>query len=344
LSGEVDLVPTETWPDPEEIALVHLGNNPLHLWLLGRLRAPGTVAVLHDLVLHHLAVEATAAEDAGESLGTMLERAHGAQGVALARARAFGITGARDPFLFPARAAFVTANLGGVVVHSRWAEQRMLLEFPDLPCGRIGLPAADPGSVNRSRLRDEMGWSPDEVVLMHIGFMTPEKGVHEVLGGLAAARSCGVNARLVLVGEGRGFDTIRSVAADLGLGGHVSCTGWVESADFPQLPSAADLGVVLRTPTAGETSAAAVRFLACGTPVAVVGVRQFLELPESAAPRITPGASAAADVARLLACVQSRSEGWADRRRAARAAYDAAHRPEDAAEGLLEFLRSVANS
>jgi glycosyltransferase involved in cell wall biosynthesis len=179
---------------------------------------------------------------------------------------------------------------------------------------------------------------------MHIGFMTPEKGVHEVLGGLAAARRCGVNARLVLVGEGRGFDTIRRVATDLGVADYLSCTGWVATGDFPQLPAAADLGIVLRTPTAGETSAAAVRFLACGTPVAVVGLRQFLELPEPAAPRITPGASASADVARLLASVQARSDDWADRRRAARAAYDAAHRPEDAAEDLLKFLETVAIS
>jgi glycosyltransferase involved in cell wall biosynthesis len=277
-------------------------------------------------------------------LRSILEQAHGDQGLALAEARRLGMTGTRDPFLFPARAAFVTSKLAAVVVHSIWAQERMRLDFPEIPCGRIGLPAADPGSVNRNRLRDEMGWAPDDVVLMHIGFMTPSKGVHEVLGGLAAACRCGANARLVLVGEGRGFDTIRSMAADLGLGDHVSCTGWVPAGDFPQLPSAADLGIVLRTPTAGETSAAAVRFLACGTPVAVVGVRQFLELPERAAPRITPGASAAADVGRLLTSVQAHSEDWGDRRRAARAAYDSAHRPEDVTEALVAFLETVAIS
>ena len=344
LNGEVDLVPTDTMPERGELSLVHLGNNPLHLWLLHRLQAEGSVAVLHDLVLHHLAVESASVDGGGETLGVMLEGAHGEDGRALAEARRLGMTGARDPFLFPARAAFVHSKLAAVVVHSSWAQGRVQLEFPEIPCGRIGLPAADPGSVNRNRLRDELGWSPEEVVLMHIGFMTPEKGVHEVLGGLAAARRCGVNARLVLVGQGLGFDTIRSVAADLGLGDHESCTGWVESSDFPQLPSAADLGIVLRTPTAGETSAAAVRFLACGTPVAVVGVRQFLELPERAAPRITPGASAAADVARLLASVGDRSDEWAERRRAARAAYDAEHRPEDSAEDLLAFLETVAIS
>ncbi len=59
---DLELVATETPADDGEIVVVHLGNNPHHLWLLDRLGASSNaVAVLHDTVLHHLLVESISA-------------------------------------------------------------------------------------------------------------------------------------------------------------------------------------------------------------------------------------------------------------------------------------------
>ena len=334
----VEIVPTDTVPDADELSLIHLGNNPHHIWLLERLQGPKTVAVLHDLVLHHLLVEA--ADGDGVFLETGLHEAHGEAGTALARARELGLTGSRDPFLFPARGAFL-GSVKGVIVHSRWAESVMAREFPDLPRARMGLAVADPGNVVRAAERGRLGISPDEVVLMHLGFLTPEKGLEQILTGVAAARKIGVPVRLLLVGEGKKTEDVRVAASAIGVEGVVSTTGWVEPEAFPGIPAAADLGVVLRTPSAGETSAAAVRFMAAGTPVAVSGLRQFLEWPEEAAPRITPGPSAPAELARLLASAQAGGKPWDLRRRAARAAYEENHRPADAAEALVGFLENL---
>jgi glycosyltransferase involved in cell wall biosynthesis len=334
----VEIVPTDTVPDADELSLIHLGNNPHHVWLLERLQGPKTVAVLHDLVLHHLLVEA--ADGDGVFLETGLHEAHGEAGTALARARELGLTGSRDPFLFPARGAFLS-SVKGVIVHSRWAESVMAREFPDLPRARMGLAVADPGNVVRAAERGRLGISPDEVVLMHLGFLTPEKGLEQILTGVAAARKIGVPVRLLLVGEGKKTEDVRVAASAIGVEGVVSTTGWVEPEAFPGIPAAADLGVVLRTPSAGETSAAAVRFMAAGTPVAVSGRRQFLEWPEEAAPRITPGPSAPAELARLLASAQAGGKPWDLRRRAARAAYEANHRPADAAEAIVGFLENL---
>ena len=176
---------------------------------------------------------------------------------------------------------------------------------------------------------------------MHLGFLTPEKGLEQILAGLAAAARAGVPVKLVLVGEGKGMDAIHAAAGAAGVGGMVTATGWIAPETFPAVPAAADLGVVLRTPTAGETSAAVVRFLAAGTPVAVGGLRQFLEWPEDATPRLTPGPSAPAEIARLLASARTDGEAWERRRRAARAAYEANHRPSDAAEAIVEFLATL---
>jgi glycosyltransferase involved in cell wall biosynthesis len=334
----VEIVPADTVPDADEVTLIHLGNNPHHAWLLDRLKGPRTVAVLHDLVLHHLLVEAADGNDV--FLETSLREAHGTAGTALARGRRLGLMGPRDPFLFPARAAFLS-SAQGVIVHSRWAESVLEHEFPDLPCARMGLAVADPGNLVRAAERGRLGIPTDEVVLMHLGFLTPEKGLEEILAGVVAAKKTGIPVRLLLVGEGRGADVVRGAAAALGVEGLVRSTGWVEPEAFPAIPAAADLGVVLRTPSAGETSAAAVRFMAAGTPVAVSGLRQFLEWPEMAAPRITPGPSAPAELARLLAVAAAGGKAWDRRRRAARAAYEAGHRPADAAEATVDFLESL---
>jgi glycosyltransferase involved in cell wall biosynthesis len=176
---------------------------------------------------------------------------------------------------------------------------------------------------------------------MHLGFLSPEKGLADVVTGVAAAVRAGVPARLVLVGEGKGLDDLLTAAARAGIGDRVSATGWLPPNEFLRVPAAADVGVVLRTPSAGETSAAAVRFLACGTPVAVGGMNQFLEWPESAAPRITPGPPAPAEIARVLGEAAVGGAGWEERRRAARAAYEKGHRPADTARQMIEFLATL---
>jgi glycosyltransferase involved in cell wall biosynthesis len=340
LDGKVELVPSDTVPSSDEISLVHVGNNPHHRWLLDRLGHPRTVVVMHDLVLHHLLVEATAAKGDDKRFEKELVFAHGKAGLALARARQVGLSGARDPFLFPARTPFLK-DAEGVIVHSRWARRIVAAERPQFPIAVVGLPAADPGLVDRAEQRRRLGVPADNVVLMHLGFLSPEKGLAEVLTGVAAAVRAGIPARLALVGEGEGVDDLLAAAARVGIGDRVGATGWLPPSEFLRIPSAADVGVVLRTPSAGETSAAAVRFLACGTPVAVGGTNQFLEWPESAAPRITPGPSAPAEIARVLGEAAARGAGWEERRRAARAAYEKGHRPADSARRMIEFLETL---
>jgi glycosyltransferase involved in cell wall biosynthesis len=334
----VEIVANDTAPKGDELSLIHLGNNPHHTWLLDRLQGPNTVAVLHDLVLHHLLVEAANGDEV--VLEASLREAHAEAGISLARARSFGLTSRRDPFLFPARGSFLK-SVSGVVVHSSWAADLISKEFPELPTGHVGLAVADPGILVPAGERGRLGLPQDEVLLMHLGFLTPEKGLQQILAGLATANQAGVSARLLLVGEGRGMDTVKSAAAAVGVENLVSATGWVAPEVFPAIPAAADLGVVLRTPSAGETSAAAVRFLAAGTPVAVGASSQFLEWPEQAAPRLTPGPSAPAELARLLATAARGGEAWAKRGKAARTVYEANHRPSHAAEAMVEFLGSL---
>ena len=326
-------------PDPGEIQLLHLGNNPYHRWLLDRLHLPRTVVVLHDAVLHHLLVEATLAQGDDRRFEGLLLEAH-PEAEALVRARAAAVTGPRDAFLFPARRAFLQ-GLSGIVVHSRWAEREVTRDLPELPVAMVGLSAADPGPVDRARLRQRLSISPEELLVMHLGFLTPQKGVHDLLGAIAAVRRQKVPARLLIVGEGEHAESLDSIVHDLGLEDSVGFTGWVAPENFSPLPAAADLGVVLRSPSAGETSAAVLRFLACGTPVAVTALHQFLELPEAAAPRVTPGPSATAELARIIFRAHSDRKGWEGRRTAARQVYLKDHTPEMAAGQLVAALAKM---
>jgi len=338
--GDPRIVSTDCRPGEDEVNLVHIGNNPHHEWLLERLDIPGTVVVLHDLVLHHLLVETTLAKGRVDGFADRLSRSYGERGRALSRAREIGVTGRRDPFLFPARRSLLE-GVRGFVVHSTWGLAQIRADFPEVPAVKIGLAVADPGVVDRRPLRGSLGVGTDAVLLMHIGFLTPEKGLFDVLGGVAAVRALGTDVRLMVVGEGVERARLDEVVRGVGLSEAVSFTGWIPQDEFVRLPAAADLGVVLRTPSAGETSAAAIRFLACGTPVAVTGLHQFLEWPETAAPRITPGSSSAADLARLLRQAAVGGEPWSRRRRAARATYEAMHRPDRAADELVAALEAL---
>lgn len=334
------LAPFETTPKPGELVVAHFGNNPYHRWILDRFRGRRTVAVVHDLVLHHLLVHRTL--DVGSNPGDFtaaIHAAHGKSGVALAEARTFGLTGRLDPFLFPALKALL-GDAEALISHSEFGRTQLERNFPGRPVLRMKLPAADPGPVNRMKIRETLGISEEDILMMHLGFLTPEKGLGAILGGLAAARRAGVNARLLLVGEEAGSAKLTAAVERLGVGSVVAFTGWLAWDEMITVPAAADVGVVLRVPSAGETSAAVVRFLACGTPAAVIAQRQFLEWPPEVAPRITPGPPAMAEIGRLLRRVSEDSD-WKVRRSAARTAYEEGHTPEQAAETMVDFLGSL---
>jgi len=304
----------------------------------------GPVVVLHDLVLHHLLVESTLGRGQDAKYQELLAAAEPEAAPVLAGARRHGFTGPLDPFLFPAIEPFIE-NARAVVVHSRWAAERVRKLRPSLPRKVLAMPAEDPGwPMDRTALREELGIGGDDIVLMHVGFLTPAKGLEEILEGVAAAWRMGIPVRLVLVGEGEAVESIRSAARTLGMADRLLATGWAPPELFHRLPAAADLGIVLRTPSAGETSAAVVRFLACGTPVAVGGLHQFLEWPLEAVPRLTPGPPAAAELARLLALLNGeRPKERLRRRLAARQAYEEGrHQPRVVADDLASFLEGEA--
>ncbi len=327
--------------DQGRLGVLHLGNNPYHLWLAARLRRRGGVVVLHDPVLHHLLVEEAAEDGEWERFAVELEAAHPGAGRALATARRWGYTGRLDPFLFAAQRPLLT-HARAVIVHSRAAAEMVSGALPDLPVARVPLAVACLArGEERQAWRQRLGAATGELVLLHLGFLTPAKGLEVIFGALAALRGLGVVCRLVVVGEGSEGDALQRRARSAGLAGMLVAWGFASEDELAGLLAAADLGLVPRYPTAGETSAAVLRFLAAGVPVIVSGYRQFLEFPAAAALRVAPGEAGVADMVRHVAALAANPMALALAREAARVAWEAGgHEPAAAAAAMVATLAS----
>jgi glycosyltransferase involved in cell wall biosynthesis len=323
------------------VELLHLGNNPYHLWVARRLRDFGGIAVLHDTVLHHLLVEEAAADGDWSRFESELELAYGRHGAALAAARRWGLAGRRDPFLFPARQVYLRLARG-VIVHSERAARDVAAELPALPVRRVPLAVAALPAGDRARTRRALGVGDSELLLLHLGFLTEAKAIATVLRALLALVELDVGFRLVLVGEGDAQEATTALVGRLGLAGRVRLAGYAAPDALGAMVAAADLGLVPRFPTAGETSAAALRFLAAGTPVLVSGHAQFLELPADAALRVAPGRAGTAELVRHIAGLAASGQARGAARTAARRAWEnGGHDPARAAAALLAAVRDL---
>ena len=325
------------------VPLLHLGNNPYHLWVARRLRALGGMVVLHDSVLHHLLVEEAADDGDWTRFASELAWAEGSGGAALALGRRWGYAGRLDPFMFPARRAYLR-HASGVIVHNRKAEADVLRAFPDVPVRCVPLAVAQLPPGDRNLWRSRLGAASGDLLMAHLGFLTRAKGLDVVLRSLVALDEIGVSARLVMVGEGSERSTLEATVASVGLAERVRIWGYATSEELGGVLGAADLGLVPRYPTAGETSAAALRFLSAGTPAAVAGYRQFLELPASAAPRVSPGSAGVSDLVHVAALLAGGEEIRRKARAAARDAWQrGGHEPGRAAAAMLAAVGEMVH-
>lgn len=327
---------------PRGLELLHLGNNPYHLWVAARLRQFGGVVVLHDAVLHHLLVEEAASSGNWQRFAEELSAVAGKAGEALAWARRWGFTGPLDPFLFPARPAYLRFA-SAVLVHNSTAERAVRSELPGLPVRSVPLAVAALAGGDGQKLRQQLGLAKGELLAVHLGFLTPAKGLGVILQALAVLRELAVPVRLLVVGEGAEGQSLAAAVRDMGLAAHVVLFGYASRPQLADVLAAADVGLVPRFPTAGETSAAVLRFLACGKPVVVCGYRQFLELPPEVALRIRPGGEGAVELARWLAYLAQNPEALAEKKRQARKCWeDGGHPPEVAAAKLVAAVAELA--
>jgi glycosyltransferase involved in cell wall biosynthesis len=285
---EVDVVrPGRTRPIAgADVALYHIGNDPdAHAWIVDALgRRPGVV-VMHDFVIHHLVAGMTMGRHDGHAYLAAMEREAGVAG----RMLGWGVLEGRVPPLWEIRptefplAGQVLDQATGVIVHSRYVEERAREHDYDGPLWRIPHPAWPAPDVEPARVEG----TP---LFGCFGHLNESKRIPQLLGAFAEFRATHPDARLLLVGaEAPGFDLAGRLER-LGLEGEgVIREPYVEEERLWALMRACDACVLLRAPTMGETSGSAIRTLSLGKPLIVSDLGWFGELPDDVALKVPVG-------------------------------------------------------
>src|SRR4029077_2238941 len=129
--------------------------------------------------------------------------------------------------------------------------------------------AADPAA--RRLVRHALEIPDDAIVFAAFGRVTPEKRIPAILEALALLRREGLNAWLLIVGEG---DDRPGIVA-----GGVRTPGSVSDAAVGAYLTAADACLCLRWPTALETSASWLRCLAARKATVITDLAHLVDVP-----------------------------------------------------------------
>lgn len=327
------------------LPLYQMGNNRWHQEVLElALERPG-VLTLHDIFLHHLLLDVTMGQETVEGYEeykARLTRDHGWVGTAAALAKRWGAWGDAPVFSLPAHRSLLRRQRG-VLVHSRWAEELLAEEDPDLrvraiPMGVPLPPVPDPEAGRQ--LRRRLGLPEDGAVLGSFGFQTPIKRTGAVIRALAAPGLERVH--LLIVGESSLVLDLQGEARQAGVAGRVHVLGFLPYEDFEASIAAVDLCLNLRYPTAGETSASLLRVLALGCPAVVSDYAQFADLPHEVALRIPLGDGEAEALPALLRTLLADPARLRAMGQAAREHVRLRHDPAAAAEAVVTACREWA--
>ncbi len=324
------------------LPLFQMGNNPHHEEVLClALEIPGVVT-LHDVVLHHLLIEATLAHGDFDAYAERLEADHGWIGRLTAKARAWGELSSAAMFELPAHRTLVRSQRG-VLVHSRWAADQVLEENPDVAVRVVpmGVPLPEPeGADAAAAFRERHGLPGDRPLLGSFGFQTPIKRTAVAIEALAQPGL--EDAHLVIAGEVSAGMGLEERASDLGVADRVHVTGFLPYAEFGTAIAACDLCINLRYPTAGETSASLLRVLALGRPTIVSDYAQFRELSPDIVVHVPLGEGEAEALAATAGEILAEPERLAQMGERARAYVAETHDPRRAAEAVVAAASELA--
>ena len=273
-----------------DVALYHLGNNPLHREIYGQALAKPGVAVLHDAVLHHFFLGAGNEREYIAEFVYNYGQWSGDLARELWRRRS---RSAADPEYFrypmlkrvtersravivhnPRAATLVQEHVRGATVH----EIPMLFTLPD------ELPA--PSEV--IRWRAGLGISPQTLLVGVFGHLRETKRVLALRRAFQRARRS-ADIMLLVAGDFVSSDLARSAEPLLANDAGILRIGYLNERDFWLCASAVDACINLRYPMAGETSMIAIRLMGLGKTVLLSAGEETSRFPESACVRVDPG-------------------------------------------------------
>lgn len=267
-----------------DAVIAQIGNSPAHEWILRYLRYAHAVVDLHELVLHHLVAHMTIGRGDNDGYLDAMTREGGATGRLLAHAVVDGLIPpiwTLAPELYPL-SSIALDSAQAVIVHSRFTAQRVRQIRPDLPVRTV--PLATP--IPSDRTAETLPGNPFPVVGV-FGFITPLKRLPVVMRAFRRLLSTTPRARLLVVGEAPVELDPKALAAQEGIPDDaLELVDFADAGRFESLMRAVHIGVNLRHPTLGESSAIVTRWMALGVPVVVSEGGWYDELPDAAVVRI----------------------------------------------------------
>lgn len=288
LVGQFPVRPMADFPDDHwryDLPLYQMGNSQHHAAMYSlALDYPGVV-VLHDYGLHHFVAHSTAGQGNFPAYARELGYALGPAGLH----QAWEIwRGHRLHPLYelPLNDRLIDRSLA-LIVHSQYAANLIGRRWPDRPL--VAIPALMIDQPSHS-LRQTLELPPQTVIFASIGMVTESKRIDLALKAFARLRNEGLQVHYLIVGEIHQEVDLPALIAKLGLEGAVTHTGYVAKLEqFVAWTTTADIVINLRQPTAGETSAAALRAMAAGRPLIVFDQGWYSEIPNGAAIKIAVG-------------------------------------------------------
>ncbi len=266
--------------DRYDAVVAQVGNSPAHDWIVDAVRARPAAVVLHERVLHHLVAHLTLGRGRVDEYLALLEDCDDdivaqALGAMSGRAQPVWET---DADRYPLT-AYVAESASHLLVHSH-DMARSLQHAGGPPVTVVPFPAASvalPSSTHSS----------GGVTLGVFGFITPNKRLSSVMAAMRLASPRCPGLRLLVVGDSPAGDDPRRIARAAGVpDAVVQVENYRARGDYDALLAQVDIGVTLRHPTFGETSAATVDFLARDIPVIVSHGGWYDELPDAAVARV----------------------------------------------------------
>lgn len=197
-------------------------------------------------------------------------------------------TGLRQDTRYPLAARIAQTSIG-VIVHSEHARQVVLRDYPDAQVAVTQQPVSiRKRTISKSLAKEQLGLPADAILLSSFGYASPNKHIHSVLEILPKLRDAFPKVRYAIVGQPIvGYDLAKWIR-DHGLEQFVHLTGYVDKTLYANYLLATDIGISLRFPTTGETSAALLDMMSAGIPCIVTDTDAFSELPDDAVVKLKP--------------------------------------------------------
>lgn len=277
-----------------DVVIYNFGNYlPFHreIFLLSR-QWPG-VCVLHDFVMHHFfaAYHLDYLRDP-TSYKFLMETTYGPSAPVTGR-----VWETDEVVRFPLFEE-VTRGALGIVTHSEFFKRRVEACFAG-PVARIPL-AYDAGTNRPGISRQQLGVKDDEILIVTIGHVNPNKHIERVIDAIARL---GPDAhRIVYAVLGSALPSyerkLKAAARAGGLMNSVRFLGQVPDEVLSGYLAAADICINLRFPAMEGASASVIEEMLFGKPVIVTNTGFFAELPDDCVVKVR--ADSDADLASAL--------------------------------------------